>query len=90
MKKYHLHIVNPNVDYWYNILFRWKKELKVKKTTFVYGRVPPYGIAILSKVIVPYRQRTIDRLSLPQDQKLLLILDLHYSHHPGSSKYSVA
>ena len=37
-------------------------------------------LAYLSKVIFPYRCKTISRLNLVEDQKLIFLLDLHYSH----------
>jgi hypothetical protein len=37
-------------------------------------------IRYVTKVLVPYRLAIIDHLSLPADQKMILILDLHYSH----------
>ena len=43
-------------------------------------QTPETMIRYVSKVLVPYRLATIDRLSLPADQKTILILDLHYSH----------
>ena len=43
-------------------------------------QTPETMIRYVNKVLVPYRLETIDRLSLPTDQKVILILDLHYSH----------
>jgi hypothetical protein len=43
----------------------------------------------IEKVIVPYRTKTIEELKLVQTQKLLLILDLHYSHKDKVSALEV-
>ena len=34
----------------------------------------------IAKVLIPYRLATIQRLNLESDQKMVFILDLHYSH----------
>ena len=41
---------------------------------------PETMIRYITSVLVPYRIATIARLGLPVDQKMILILDLHYSH----------
>jgi hypothetical protein len=37
-------------------------------------------LTYLKEIIVPFRLQTVARLGLPQDQKMLLKHDLHYSH----------
>lgn len=38
-------------------------------------------LEILSKIIIPYRLATIQRLNLSETQKLILKCDLHFSHY---------
>jgi hypothetical protein len=48
--------------------------------TVSHWQTPETMIRYITKVLVPYRLETIARLGLPVDQKMILILDLHYSH----------
>ncbi len=43
-------------------------------------QTPETMIRYVNKVLIPYRIATIARLNLAADQKMILILDLHYSH----------
>jgi DDE superfamily endonuclease len=43
-------------------------------------QTPETFMEYLDKVIMPYKEATIRRLGLPVDQKMILKLDLHYSH----------
>ena len=43
-------------------------------------QTPETMIRYINRVLVPYRLATIARLNLPIHQKMILILDLHYSH----------
>ena len=43
-------------------------------------QTPETMIRYITKVLVPYRLETIIRIGLPVDQKMILILELHYSH----------
>ena len=47
--QFNLSIINSDLEYWYNTLFQWKKDLLAKKTKFVYKRYPCHGIEIESR-----------------------------------------
>ena len=48
--------------------------------TSSHWQTPESFITYITKTILPFKTATIERLNLPQDQKMVLILDLHYSH----------
>jgi len=43
-------------------------------------QTPASFVTYITKTLISYRQRTIAQLGLNPDQKMILILDLHYSH----------
>ena len=43
-------------------------------------QTPGTFMKYLDEVVMPYKEATITRLGLPVDQKMILKLDLHYSH----------
>ena len=48
--------------------------------TTSHWQTPLTFLVYITKVLIPYRLQTVKRLNLPIDQKMVYILDLHYSH----------
>jgi hypothetical protein len=48
--------------------------------TTSHWQTPETFITYITKTILPYKAATIARMKLPLDQKMILLLDLHYSH----------
>ena len=52
--------------------------------TETHWQTPASFVTYIAKVLIPYRHDTLQRLGLPSDQKMLYIMDLHYSHRDAS------
>ena len=48
--------------------------------TATHWQTPESFITYISKTLIPYRKKVIEEKGLSDDQKMILILDLHYSH----------